>query len=50
MRVSYSGYYATLPWSREGFDSPYPLTNKGSPKGLFFVKFIIKLLCYNKVQ
>lgn len=25
MRVSYSGYYATLPWLREGFDSPYPL-------------------------
>ena len=25
MRVSYSGYYATLPRSRQGFDSPYPL-------------------------
>lgn len=27
-RVSYSGYYVTLPRSRGGFDSRYPLSNK----------------------
>ena len=38
MRVSYSGYYATLPRSREGFNSPYPLTNKKELfKEFFFV-------------
>ena len=28
MRVSYSGYYASLPRTRHGFDSRYPLHQK----------------------
>ena len=31
VRVSYSGYYTTLPWWRRGFDSLYPLTNIKQP-------------------
>ena len=36
LRVSYSGYYATLPRLRDGFDSRYPLPLKQkSPSGFF---------------
>ncbi len=35
MRVSYSGYYATLPRLRGGFDSRYPLQWKTDHAGRF---------------
>ena len=50
MRVSYSGYYATLPWLREGFDSPYPLIiGKAVPIGTVFLlsKLILRGLTLN---
>jgi hypothetical protein len=37
-RVSYSGYYATLPRLRGGFDSRYPLQAKPTRKGRFCVE------------
>lgn len=37
MRVSYSGYYATLPRSREGFNSPYPLTKQKDHRNMVFL-------------
>ena len=35
MRVSYSGYYESLPRTRGGFNSPYPLILKSIFKMLF---------------
>ena len=36
-RVSYNGYYTSLPWMRYGFNSRYPLQNKSpSLLGLLF--------------
>ncbi len=42
-RVSYSGYYATLPRLRWGFDSPYPLQRKTLlERGVFFcLRFLL---------
>ena len=37
VRVSYNGYYATLPRLRRGFDSRYPLHNKNTT----FVVFLL---------
>ena len=41
MRVSYSGYYATLPRSRDEFDSRYPLTYRAPRLALFFMKKLL---------
>ena len=38
MRVSYSGYYATLPRSRWRFDSAHPLNCKILPCGGFYIQ------------
>ncbi|EKD23779.1 MAG: hypothetical protein ACD_81C00184G0002 [uncultured bacterium] len=34
-RVSYNGYYNSLPSYGWGFDSPYPLHLTNTPKGVF---------------
>ncbi len=46
LRVSYSGYYATLPWLRDEFDSRYPLQQNSLKRGCFFFIFFWSLYKY----